>query len=81
MDDFLLIASEAWTELANAPAQLVIHIDFGSLTNLVQSKDWVPLSGILEELGILGNNEVILNARLVNTAEGENDYRFWYIRA
>ena len=80
--DFLLIAGTEWTELQDAPAKFVSQsVDLGTLTNFVQGQDWGPLSGVLEELGLLGSNEVILNARMVNTAEGENNYRFWYIRA
>jgi len=82
MDDFLLIVSEVWIELENAPAQFESQgVDLITLTDQVQNQDWFPLSGVLEELGFLGNNEVILNARLINTAEGEHNYRFWYIRA
>ena len=82
MDDFLLVVSEVWTELENAPAQFESQgVDLSTISNYIQGQECFPLSGILEEFGILGNNEIILNARLVNTTEGEHNYRFWYIRA
>jgi len=82
MDDFLLIVPEGWIELENASAQFGSQaVDVTTLTNLVQGQEWIPISTALEELGFLGANEIIVNARLINTAEDENDYRFWYIRA
>ena len=81
-DNFLLITPGGWIELENAPAQFSSQgVDIDTLTNQVHGLEWFNISGTLEELGFLGNNEVILNARIINTEEGIANYRFWYIRA
>ena len=81
--EFLLITPSGWIELENAHAQFSAGgmADPNAVQDLTLGRDWNALSGPLEEIGLLGPNELIIDARFINTETGENDYRFWYIRA
>lgn len=82
-NDFLLVTPGGWIELENAPAQFAsVSVDPATVQDLTMGRDWNNLSTPLQELGLLdsASNELIIDARFINTEAGVNEYRFWYIR-
>ena len=78
--DFLLIAGTEWTELQDAPAKFVsVSSNMAEIQDAVENHLWNVVSGYMEELGLVQQNQIIQSAKLINTFEGESNYRFWYI--
>ena len=80
-NDFLLVTPSGWIELENAATQFAsMGVDPGTVQDLTVGRDWIGLSTPLEELGLLNPNELIIDARFINTEREVDGYRFWYIR-
>ena len=80
-NDFLLVTPSGWIELENAATQFAsVAADPTTVQDLTVNQDWNALSIPLEELGLLNPNELIIDARFINTEREVDGYRFWYIR-
>ena len=78
--EFLLIAGTEWTELQDAPAKFAsVGSTMAEIQDAVENHLWNVVSNYMEELGLVQPNQIIQSAKLINTFEGESNYRFWYI--
>lgn len=78
-EDFLLIVGNGWVELPNATQWIDGNIGEEGVQQMINGMEWSNLSNFMEASGIIGENQVIQGARLINTTEPANRLRFWYI--
>lgn len=75
MSDFLLITPDGWTEVKNA-SEWLNRVGTDYILDLTTNRDYNNLSQYIEAEGWIGNNEIISDARMINTGDA---WRFWFI--
>lgn len=74
-DEFLLITPEGWIEIEDA-VSFVSQIGESLVYEMISAGEFENLSQHMESQGLILENQVIQNARMINTPDG---YRFWYV--